>query len=176
MTRSGTGRWPLYAFGWSCALMTVALLVWPQTPASSPAPQAEPAFKGRPHDLLTIAPSTRSPLRFADDAAPEPSPASTSGAPTLVGVIAGRAAYLRGADSGTVERVGLNETFEGWQLTRVASNGVTVTKDRQTCELRLYQAPDSAPAPTASPAEAPVQPLPMKASPPTPSVPAATQP
>lgn len=150
MNRSLNRPWPLYAFGLASALATMGLLIWPHETPPPSGPNAPPPFVGQNHRLRTVAPSSKAPpLRFATTVETAAEPAPTS-APTLVGVLAGQAAWLRSTTSGAVERVGSGEAFEGWRLRRVFETSVTVSKGAERRELRLYQSAATTASPVGS--------------------------
>lgn len=137
-------RWAI-GVGLGCLLVAAMVRLWPaadpintQPPSAArySGPMLEPARSG-----VTPMPSLRLiSVGGADAVAPPPAVA----VPGLVGVIttgAARAAYLKSAQSGAVERVAVGGEMDGWLLVTVAVSSATLERDGQRAVARLFAAP-----------------------------------
>ncbi|MDI6623292.1 MAG: hypothetical protein QME55_01055 [Brevundimonas sp.] len=139
-----------------CAVVTLALLVWPVEAARpKPTPAAE-RYPGADHSARNGGPVTGFALRLQPAAAIEAAPAVAEAAPVLVG-LAGRRAYLRSAETGQVEGVSVGQMLDGWRLISVGQRTATVRGSSGDRKLELFSTEVAAPASgtTSAPVPAP---------------------
>lgn len=130
-----------------CATLTIALLVWPT--GAAPSTQLAPAEQYAGPDIETrrSGPVPGFALRLAGpDAAPQAAPPPEA-LPVIVG-IAGRRAYLRGAD-GEVERVSIGEEIDGWRLVAVSARAAILRGPDGDRRIEMFASGSASPAATA---------------------------
>jgi len=138
-----------YAFGAVCTVITVGLLAWPVRPAQDPAPAPAPGshYAGPEYTVRRTSPATGpGPLRLTSSQPVTAAPATpVVAAPTLVGLVGNRQAYLRSATSGEIERVAVGSEIDGWRVTAMSGRTVTVNGPGGQQRLQLFD-----PTPTTS--------------------------
>ena len=142
----------LQAWAGACALGVAGLLWYPAGGGEPAPPTPEPPYAGPERMMPPIDPAPKV-ILVMEDADPSGTPDQpTAPAPTLVGLVGGRQAYLRSA-SGEVERVRRGGVIDGWTLVAVGVRSVVVERDGTPQSLKLFARPE--PAGTTPP---PVQP------------------
>lgn len=129
-----------YAFGTVCTVLTIGLLAWPVRPTQDPVPVQASHYAGPEYAVRRTSPATvPGPLRLTSSqpvtAAPAP---PVVAAPTLIGLLGNRQAYLRSATSGEIERVAVGSVIDGWRVTAMSGRTVTVSGPGGQQALRIF--------------------------------------
>lgn len=134
----------------ACALVALVVVVWP-LPSSSGAEKVEAEnYRGPEHQTRQVTSRVVSPVfQLTTASAPTPAPVAAAAAPTLVGLVGGREAYLRSAASGQVSRVTRGAAIDGWRVVAVGDRTVTVRLNGEPRVLNLFS--PTAPIAPASP-------------------------
>ena len=127
----------------ACALLTLALILVPQSENAPAAPPQEKRFAGRDFEARPAARLQNFVLSLSAPAAAA-SPANAEPLPTLVG-LAGRSVYLRSASSGETERLSVGQEFDGWRLVAVGARAITLRGPAGDRRLELFALPDPEP-------------------------------
>tara|TARA_R110002051_G_scaffold41530_7_gene86133 strand:- start:19271 stop:19747 length:477 start_codon:yes stop_codon:yes gene_type:complete len=129
-----------YVFGTVCSVLTLGLLAWPVRPTQEPAPNTGSHYAGPEYAARRTAPSTiAAPLRLTSSQPVEAVPATpVIAAPTLIGLLGSRQAYLRSATSGEVERVPIGGEIDGWRVIAITGRAVTVNRPGNQQKLQLF--------------------------------------
>jgi hypothetical protein len=136
-----------------CALLTLALILWPRPAAPSAQPPARLHYAG---DDFQAQPGGRLQgfvLTLSSSAAAVAAP-SAEPLPVLVGIV-GRSAYLRSVATGEITRVPVGQDLDGWRLVSVGARAVTLRGASGDRRVELFAAPPAAPEGDAPPTTAP---------------------
>lgn len=128
-------HWPAVVLG-LCALVTLVILIWPAGAAHPSAPPPVERYLGPDHQARRSGPVPGFALRLQAAGVQEASPV-VEALPVLVG-LTDRRAYLRSAQSGEVEGVGIGQTLDGWRLVSVARRSATVRGPAGDRRLELF--------------------------------------
>ena len=143
----------LQAWAGACVLGVAGLLWYPAGGGEPAPPTPAPPYAGPERMMPPSDPAPKATL-IMESAEPSSTPDQpTAPAPTLVGLVGGRQAYLRSA-SGEVERVRRGAVIDGWTLVTVGVRSVVVERDGTPQSLKLFARPE--PSSTTPP---PVQPV-----------------
>jgi hypothetical protein len=130
-----------------CAAGALGLLLWPLPQPASPPRPADGVYRGPEHQTLEVAARAGGAiLRLSASAEPAAAPPPAA-APTLVGIIGGREAYLRSATSGEVVRVTPGALIEGWRVAGIDGRSLTLVMGSERRRLRMFDRPEQPAAP-----------------------------
>lgn len=133
-------RWTI-GVGLACLMAAGTIRLWPAAEPIDAQPPSTARYSG---SMLEPARSGITPmpsLRLVSVGGADAVSASEVAAPNLVGVITAggtRAAYLRSAESGAVERVAVGGELDGWRVVAVTAANVTLEQDGRLAQAGLF--------------------------------------
>jgi hypothetical protein len=130
-----------------CALLTLVLLVWPDKGGGPPRTPSAEHYAGPDFETRRSGQFRRFSLRLGGPTAPPDAASVAEPRPVLVG-IAGRRAYLRGAD-GEVKAVSIGQSVDGWGLVAVSGRAATLRGPNGDIQIEMFATDTGPPAPPA---------------------------
>lgn len=128
----------IYAIAAVCTVVTLGLLLWPETaPPAVATPRAD-GYAGPVFQMQSTTRAQTSVLQLASERQ-DATPAPTVPTPALVGII-GRSVYLRSASTGETTRVTINQEMDGWRVIAVGSRTATLRGASGDQRLELFSA------------------------------------
>lgn len=119
-------------------LAGVSLGLWSPMEPTRPATSLITPYTGPVQRMRYVDPGPRGLTFGASEPVQTVALPSASTAPQLVGLMGAREAYLRGSVNGTVERLTVGDTVDGWTLSAVRARSVVLTQGSERYVATLY--------------------------------------
>lgn len=136
-------RWAI-GVGLGCLFVAGLVRLWPAAAPIDAQPPATARYSGPMLEAARSGITPMASLQLASVDGVDAVPAPEVAMPSLVGVItvgAARAAYLRSAQSGAVERIVVGGEMDGWRLVAVNGSSATMERSGQHAEAGMFAVP-----------------------------------